>query len=243
MTAENQILAVLSADVLDRLKPHLSRVTLALAEVIHRPGEPLSHLYFPIDCLFSITLTMQNGATAEVGIVGNRDVLGINALMGNREMTQTEYMVQGAGSALKIEAHVMQQEFNRHGELHDLLLRYSQAFLAQVSQTAACNSLHKLEQRLPRWLLEVQERIDSDHLPLTQEFISVMLGVRRAGVTQVAQKLQERKLIRYRRGDVQILNQGGLEASACECFKRTKAEYDRLLGKKNVTSLHFASFQ
>ena len=211
MTAENQILAALSADVLDRLGPHLKRVTLALAETVHHPGEPLSHLYFPLDCLFSITITMQDGATAEVGIVGNREVLGLKTLMGNSENTQTEYMVQGAGSAMKIEAQVMRQEFKRHGELHDLLLRYSQAFLAQVSQTAACNSLHTIEQRLPRWLLEPQERIDSDHLPLTQEFISMMLGVRRAGVTQTAQKLQERKLIRYWRGNVQILNQAGLE--------------------------------
>ncbi|MEP0874011.1 Crp/Fnr family transcriptional regulator [Trichocoleus desertorum AS-A10] len=232
MTAENQILAALSADVLDRLRPHLSQVTLAQNEIVHLPGEPLSHLYFPLDCLFSITITMQDGAMSEVGIIGNREVLGINTLMGNRENTQTEYLVQGAGSAMKIEAQIMQQEFKRYGELHDLLLRYSQAFLAQVSQTAACNSLHTLEQRLPRWLLEAQARVDSDHLPLTQEFIAMMLGVRRAGVTQTAQKLQERKLIRYQRGDVQILNQGGLEASACECFKRTRAEYDRLLGRK-----------
>jgi CRP-like cAMP-binding protein len=133
---------------------------------------------------------------------------------------------------MKIDAQVMRQEFKRHGELHDLLLRYTQAFLAQASQTAACNALHTLEQRLPRWLLEAQERIDSDHLPLTQEFISMMLGVRRAGVTQIAQKLQERKVIQYRRGNVQILSQTGLEASACECFKSTKAEYDRLLGGK-----------
>jgi CRP-like cAMP-binding protein len=232
MTPKNQILAALSADVLDRLTPHLSRVALAQAEIVHRAGEPISHLYFPIDCLFSITITMQNGAIAEVGIIGNRDVLGINTLMGNSETTQTDYMVQGPGSAMKIDAQVMRQEFNRHGELHDLLLRYTQAFLAQASQTAACNALHTLEQRLPRWLLEAQERIDSDHLPLTQEFISMMLGVRRAGVTQIAQKLQERKVIQYRRGNVQILSQTGLEASACECFKSTKAEYDRLLGGK-----------
>lgn len=133
---------------------------------------------------------------------------------------------------MKIDAQVMRQEFKRNGELHDLLLRYTQAFLAQVSQTAACNSLHTLEQRLPRWLLETQERIHSDYLPLTQEFIATMLGVRRAGVTQTAQKLQERKLIHYRRGNVQILNQSGLEASACECFKRIKTEYDRLLGEQ-----------
>lgn len=240
MPVENQILATLSADVRDRLAPHLLRVTLATGERVHSLGEPLSHLYFPLDCLFSITITMKDGATAEVGMVGSREVLGINALMGNRQTTQTEYLVQGAGSAMKIDAEVMQQEFNRQGELHDLLLRYTQAFLAQVFQTAACNSLHTLEQRLPRWLLETQERVHSDHLPLTQEFIATMLGVRRAGVTQTAQKLQERKLIRYRRGNVQILNQAGLEASACECFKTIKAEYDRLLGEIDDLIINFS---
>jgi CRP-like cAMP-binding protein len=232
MTPKNQILAALSSDVLDRLTPHLNLVTLERGVTIHNPGDRLSSLYFPIDCLFSITITMQDGSVAEVGMVGSREVLGINALMGNSETTQTEYAVQGPGSALKIDAQIMRQEFQRNGELHDLLLRYIQAFLAQVSQTAACNSLHTLEQRLPRWLLEAQERLHSDHLPLTQEFIATMLGVRRAGVTQTAQKLQERKLIQYRRGNVQILNQAGLEASACECFKAIKAEYDRLLGER-----------
>lgn len=232
MTAENQILASLSPEVFSRLAPHLTQVALAQGEVVHRPDDPLSHLYFPIDCLFSITLTMQDGATAEVGMVGSREVLGINALMGNSETTQTTYVVQVAGSTMKISARIMQEEFNRNGELHAVLLRYTQAFLAQVSQTAACNSLHVLDQRLARWLLETQERIGSDELPLTQEFIAIMLGVRRAGVTLAAQKLQERGVIRYRRGHVQILDQAGLEASACECFGAIKKEYDRLLGEK-----------
>ncbi|GAB4386123.1 MAG: Crp/Fnr family transcriptional regulator [Elainellaceae cyanobacterium] len=232
MHIENQILAVLSADVLNRLVPHFSEVTLEKGEMVHKPGDPFLHLYFPIDCLFSVTITMENGATAEVGMVGNREVLGINAFMGSIATTQTEYAVQVAGSAFKIDAQRVKEEFDRNGELHDVLLRYTQAFLAQVSQSAACNSLHVLEQRLARWLLETQERIDSDDLPLTQEFISTMLGVRRAGVTLAAQKLQERKLIQYRRGNVQILNQAGLEASACECFKTIKTQYDRLLGEK-----------
>lgn len=232
MNAENQILAALSADVRHRLTPHLIHLTLPQGEMIHRPGDVLTHLYFPIDCLFSITITMQNGGTAEVGMVGNREVLGINAFMGKSEITQTEYVVQVAGSAIRIDAQILKQEFDRNGELHDLLLRYTQAFLAQVSQTAACNSLHTLEQRLPRWLLETQERIGSNELLLTQEFISVMLGVRRAGVTLTAQKLQERKLIEYHRGHVQILNQSGLEACACECFRTIKTEYDRLLREK-----------
>jgi CRP-like cAMP-binding protein len=229
MTAENQILAMLSPEVLARLSPHLNQVKLNQGEVIYQPGDQQTRIYFPIDCLFSITITMEDGATAEVGMVGSQEVLGINTLMGNCETTQTECVVQVAGSAMKIDAQVMQTEFDRNGELQAVLLRCMQAFLAQVSQTAACNSLHTLEQRLPRWLLETQERIHSDHLPLTQEFIATMLGVRRAGVTQTAQKLQERKLIQYQRGNVQILNQSGLEASACKCFKRIRAEYDRLL--------------
>ncbi|MBD2468884.1 Crp/Fnr family transcriptional regulator [Nostoc sp. FACHB-145] len=232
MKTENQILANLSADVRERLAPHLVRVTLAQGEIIHRPGDVLTHLYFPINCLFSVTITMFNGASAEVGMVGNREVLGINAFMGKSETTQTEYVVQVPGSAMKIDAQIVRQEFDRNGELRDVLLRYTQAFLGQASQTAACNSLHTLEQRLPRWLLETQERIGSNELPLTQEFISTMLGVRRAGVTLTAQKLQERKLIAYRRGHVQIVNQSGLEAAACECFSAIKDQYDRLLGEK-----------
>jgi CRP-like cAMP-binding protein len=232
MTAENQILAALSADVRDRLAPHLNRVSLKQGTLLRTPGEPISSLYFPINCLLSITITMQDGATAEVGRTGNRDVLSVNAFMGKEESIQTEYTAQIGGEAMKIDAQALRQEFSRNGELHDLLLRYTQAFLAQVSQTAACNSLHTLEQRLPRWLLETQERIHSDHLPLTQEFIATMLGVRRAGVTLTAQKLQEQRLIQYRRGNVQILNQAGLEASACECFRMVKAEYDRLLGQQ-----------
>ncbi len=198
---------------------------------MHHPGEPLTHLYFTLDCLFSITLTTLDGSTAEVGMVGNREVLGINAFMGDSATTQTTYVAQVGGSAVKIAATVLRQEFNQSAELRDILLRYSQAFLAQVSQTAACNSLHTLEQRLPRWLLETQERIYSNYLPLTQEFLSHMLGVRRAGVTQIAQKLQERGLIQYHRGNVKIVNQAALEASACECFQCIKTEYNRLLGE------------
>lgn len=233
MTPKNQILATLPPAVSERLEPHFKFVTLEHGEFIYSPGEPLSHFYFPLNCLFSVTITMQDGASAEVGMVGNRGVLGISALLAGNQTNQTECMVQVPGSAIKIKAQVMQQEFDRNGELRDHLLRYTYAFLSQVSQTAACNSLHTLEQRLPRWLLEAQERIGSDNLPLKQKFIAMMLGVRRAGVTQTAQKLQERKLIQYHRGNVQILNQAGLETSACECFQTVKTQYDRLLGEKS----------
>jgi CRP-like cAMP-binding protein len=180
-----------------------------------------------------MTITMRDGSTAEAGMVGNREVLGVNAFMGGRETTQTEYIVQLAGSAIKVDAQPLLDEFDRNKELRDVLLRYTQALIAQISQTTGCNSLHVLDQRLARWLLEAQDRIDSDDLKLTQEFLGHMLGVRRAGVTQAAQKLQERGLIRYHRGHVQILNQQGLEAASCECFRTLREEYDRLLGIKD----------
>jgi CRP-like cAMP-binding protein len=175
---------------------------------------------------------MNDGSTAEAGMVGNREVIGVNAFMGGRETTQTEYIVQIAGSAIKADARPLLEEFDRNKDLRDVLLRYTQALIAQISQTTGCNSLHVLDQRLARWLLEAQDRVDSDDLKLTQEFISNMLGVRRAGVTQAAQKLQERDLIRYHRGHVQILDQRGLEAASCECFRTLTEEYDRLLGVK-----------
>lgn len=230
MTIQNQILAALSVEVFDRLQPHLEVVTLKQGEVIHKRDEPLTHLYFPSSCLVSITLTMQNGVMVEVGMVGYREVAGVNAFMGSTASTQTESMIQATGDAMKIEASIVQQEFDRNGELRDLLLRQTQAWLAQVSQTACCNSLHTIEQRLPRWLLEVQARLYSDHLPLTQTYIATMLGVRRAGVTQAAQRLQEQKLIQYHRGKIQILNQAGLEAAACECFRTVQVQYAQLLG-------------
>lgn len=232
MTIENQLLASLSRETYEKLAPYLKRVSLKQGERLQEPEEIIHALYFPIDCLISITITMSDGSTAETGVVGNREVLGINAVMGVSETLQMEYVVQIAGSAMKIEAQVLRDEFERNQELRNVLLRYTQAMIAQISQTAACNGLHVLEQRLACWLLKVQERIDSDELKLTQEFLSHMLGVRRAGVTQAAQKLQESGLISYRRGYVQILDQPGLETASCECFKMLKEQYDRLLGTK-----------
>jgi CRP-like cAMP-binding protein len=175
---------------------------------------------------------MRDGSTAEAGVIGRREVIGINAVMGGKETTQTQYIVQIAGSAIKIDAPPLLEEFDRNKELRDVLLRFTQAMIAQISQTTACNSLHVLEQRLARWLLEAQDRVNSDEIRLTQEFLSHMLGVRRAGVTQTAQKFQENGLIEYHRGRVQILDQGGLEEAACECFGTVREEYDRLLGIK-----------
>jgi CRP-like cAMP-binding protein len=201
--------------------------------MLHHPGEPIEDLYFPIDCVISITITMNDGRTAETGIVGKREVIGVNAFMGGSETTQTTYIVQVAGTAFKIDARPLLEEFDRNKDLRDVLLPYTQAFIAKISQTTACNRLHTLEQRLARWLLEVQDRVESNELRLTQEFISDMLGVRRAGVTQAAQKLQDSGLIQYTRGQVNILDLPRLEAGACECFRTVRDEYDRLLGEKH----------
>jgi CRP-like cAMP-binding protein len=232
MTTGNCLLDVLSPELYEKLAPNLKRVWLKQGNILHHPGETIEDLYFPIDCGLSITITMRDGSTAEAGLVGRREVLGINAIMGGKETTQTEYIVQIAGSAIKINAPALLEEFDRNKELRDVLLRFTQAMIAQISQTTACNSLHVLEQRLARWLLEAQDRVNSKDLRLTQEFLSHMLGVRRAGVTQTAQKFQENGLIQYRRGIVQILDQGGLEEAACECFGTVRDEYDRLLGRK-----------
>jgi CRP-like cAMP-binding protein len=232
MAIGNCLLDAMSPELYEKLAPNLKRVSLKQGEILHHPGETIEDLYFPIDCALSITITMRDGSTAEAGLVGRREVIGINAVMGGKETTQTEYIVQVAGSAMKIDARILLEEFNRNKELRDVLLRYTQALIAQISQTTACNSLHTLEQRLPRWLLEAQDRVNSNELKLTQEFLSEMLGVRRAGVTQTAQKLQENGLIEYHRGRVQILDQGGLEEAACECFGTVREQYDRLLGIK-----------
>lgn len=227
---QNRLLNVMPQALSEKLAPALKRVTLQRGDRLHDPGETINDLYFPLDCVLSITITMRDGTTAETGLVGAREVIGINAFMGGRETTQTTYIVQIAGSALKIDAQILLKEFDRNKDLRDVMLRYTQAFIAQISQTTACNSLHRIEQRLARWLLEVHDRVEGDELDLTQELMADMLGVRRAGVTQAAQKLQESGLIHYHRGHVHILNRSGLEGFACECFQTVRDEYDRLLG-------------
>ena len=230
MAKENHLLASLPRDVYEKLAPHLQYVSLKQGQRLYEPGERIKEIYFPIDCLLSITITMSDGTVVETGMVGSREMLGINVFLGGRETTQTESAVQIPGSAIKADAQMWRKEFDSNQELRNILLSYAQAFIAQVSQTAACNRTHLLEHRLARWLLEAQDRINSNELRLTHEFIATMLGVRRAGVTQAAQNLQDRGLIRYSRGRIHILNQGGLEAFSCECFRTVKNECDRLLG-------------
>ena len=226
---ENHLLLSFPDDAYARVAPDLRYVTLRRGKILHRPGEEIRDLYFPLDALISITATMRDGRTAETGVVGRREVAGINAFMGGRETTQTEYVVQVAGEAVRVPADPLREEFDRSKPLRAVLLNYTQAMFAQVTQNAACNGLHHLEQRFARWLLEVRDRIGSDELRLTHEFIGEMLGVRRAGVSEVSGRFEARGLIQQGRGWTRILDCAGLEAAACECYAVVRDEYDRLL--------------
>ena len=188
----NILLEHLPGDVLDRLKEKLTSVNLLNGQILHKPGEKIRHLYFPTTCMISVTVAMRDGKTVEAGAIGSREVVGINAFMGGRETTQTEYIVQLPGRAVKIEADSMKIEFDRNTEMREIMLRYTQAFVAQISQNVACNRLHNVNQRLARWLLEVRARVQSDEFPLTHEFIAEMLGTRRASVSEAASRLKSR---------------------------------------------------
>lgn len=235
MAIRNQLLKSFPPSLLKKLTPSLKQVSLKQGDRLHNPGEEIKYLYFPLNCVLSITVTMMDGTTAEAGLVGKQEVIGINAFMGGRETTNTTYTVQIPGNAIQLDAGILLKEFDCNKDLRDIMLRYTQAFIAHLSQTTACTSLHRLEQRLARWLLEVHNRVEGNDVNLTQEFMANMLGVRRASITQVAQKLQEQGLIQYKRGHVHILNRAGLEAFACECFRATRDEYDRLLDQKTST--------
>ena len=227
----NRLLAVLPREAFLTLEPYFERLTLKTGIVLHEPGAAINDLYFPLDALISVTVTMRDGRTAETGVVGRREVVGINAFMGGRETTQTKYIVQGSGDAIRVPASPVLELFDTNKGVRDVLLKYTQAMLAQVTQNAACNALHVLERRFARWLLEVRDRVGSDDLRTTQEFISQMLGVRRAGVSDVSRRFEEREIIRQRRGRTRILDLARLEAEACECYAVLIEEYDRLLGK------------
>jgi len=226
----NKLLDRLPADVLTRLEPNLEVVTLETHKVVHRPGEKIEFLYFPLTCTISITVTMSDGRTVEAGAVGSRDVVGINAFMGGRETTQTEYVTQVSGEAIKIAAAPLQMEFDRNTELRAILLKYTQAMIAQISQNVACNRLHELHNRCARWLLEVSDRVGSDMFSLTQEFISEMVGTSRVTVSKAMAELKDAAIIDYSRGHVSILDQAALEERSCECYFVLQDEYDRLLG-------------
>src|SRR5713226_2133641 len=209
-TSGNRLLAALTTEPYERLAPHLEPVAFSLGEVVYESGGHMRHVYFPTTSHISLLYTMIDGSTAEMGLVGNEGVVGIALFMGG-ETTHNRAMVQGAGGALRMKAKDMLDEFKRGGEFQHLLLRYTQALITQISQTAVCNRLHSVEQRLCRWLLMTHDCTQSDELQMTQEFISNMLGVRREGVTHAASGLQDEGFISYVRGHIKILDRQGLE--------------------------------
>jgi CRP-like cAMP-binding protein len=223
----NWILDHLPSEEYERLSPGFETAALALGDVVYEPGIQIGHVYFPTTSHVSLLYTMIDGATAEMGLVGNEGVVGIALFMGG-ETTPNRAVVQGGGAALKMKAKAMQDEFKRGGEFQLRLLRYTQALMTQISQTAVCNRLHTVDQRLCRWLLMTRDRTSSDALQMTHEFISHMLGVRREGVSHAAHRLQEQGLISYLRGHIKILNRPGLEAAVCECYQVVKNEHERL---------------
>jgi CRP-like cAMP-binding protein len=204
---QNRLLAALPEDVYERLHPHLEDVSLLLGQVIYEPGEQLEHIYFPTTSIVSLLYMMENGTSAEIGVVGNDGVVGIALFMGG-ETTPNRAVVQSEGHSLKMKPSVLKEEFRRGGPFQQLLLRYTQALITQMSQTAVCNRLHTVDQQLCRWLLLSHDRLGSNELTMTQELIANMLGVRREGVTVAAGRLQEAGLIHYHRGHITIVDPG-----------------------------------
>ena len=227
--AANRMLNQLPPEEYERLSPHLEPVTLSRGDVLHYPQDPVSHVYFPNCGTVSVVATFADGGGVEVGLVGNEGVFGINVVLGS-VTTPHEAIVQLAGDGVRSSSDALRREFKRGGQVQDLLLRYTQAFIVQIAQTAACNKVHPLDGRLARWLLMSCDRAPGRELELTHEFMAVMLGTRRSGVTEAAGRLQDEGLIRYRRGHVTVLDRRGLEAVSCECYPVVKREFERLLG-------------
>ena len=226
--ASNRILNELSTEEYARLSPHLEPVALSSGEILYYPNDPISHVYFPNRGSLSIISTFADGGGVEVGVVGNEGIFGLNVVLGSVTVP-LEAIVQQPGDAFRVPSSVIEQEFKAGGQLQDLLLRYTQAFIIQIAQTAACNRSHPIDGRLARWLLMSHDRAMSDELQLTHEFISLMLGTRRAGVTEAAGKLQHEGAIKYSRGHIRITDREKLEASTCECYAIAKNEFERLL--------------
>jgi CRP-like cAMP-binding protein len=224
----NQLLAALPPDEWQRWQPILEWVDMPLGQVLYESGIQLGHVYFPTTAIVSLLYVLESGASAEIAVVGNEGVVGISLFMGGNT-TPSRAVVQSAGQGWRLQARAMKQEFDRAGPVMHLLLRYTQALITQMAQTAVCNRHHSLDQQLCRWLLLSLDRLSNNELVMTQELIANMLGVRREGVTAGALKLQEAGLIRYARGHITVLDRPGLERRTCECYAVVKAEYDRLL--------------
>jgi CRP-like cAMP-binding protein len=225
---QNHLLAALPAEVQARLFPHLELIPLPLGKVMYESGDTLRHVYFPVDSIISLLYVMEDGASAEISVVGNEGLVGISLFMGG-ESTPSRAIVQSAGSAYRLLGQRLKDEFARHGDLLMLMLRYTQSLITQMAQTAVCNRHHSVDQQLCRWLLLSLDRLPSNRLTMTQELIANMLGVRREGVTDAAGKLQKLGVIEYSRGHITVLDRPKLETLTCECYAVVKKETDRLL--------------
>ena len=225
---QNHLLDALPASDYERIASHLELIPMPLGEVLYESGGQLRHVYFPTTCILSLLYVMADGASAEIAVVGNEGILGISLFMGG-DTTPSRAIVQSAGHAFRLKADLLKEEFERFGPTMHLLLRYTQALITQMAQTAVCNRHHTVDQQLCRWLLLSLDRLQSSELSMTQELIANMLGVRREGVTEAAGKLQRAGLIHYGRGKISVVDRPGLEARCCECYQVVKTEFDRLL--------------
>jgi CRP-like cAMP-binding protein len=225
---ENRLLAALQPTAFGKLLPELERVTLPFGHSLYESGALQAHAYFPTDCIVSLLNVLESGASAEIAVVGNEGIVGFALFMGG-ETTPGRAVVQSAGHGYRLASALLKREFEAGGELQHLLLRYTQALITQMTQTAMCNRYHTVEQQLCRWLLLSMDRLTSNELVMTQELIASMLGVRREGVTEAAGKLQVEGAITYSRGKISVRQRAMLEARACECYRVVKTEYDRLL--------------
>lgn len=225
----NKLLAALPREEYQRLLPYLEPVSLSLRQVLYAPNEPIKYAYFINTGVGSLLNVMEDGQSIEAASVGNEGMIGVPLLLGTTQIPN-ETIVQVPGDGWRINADVFKAEVYWSSPLHTLLLRYTQMLMNQISQTSACNRLHSVEKRCCRWLLITHDRVESDQFPLTQEFLSIMLGVRRASVSEVAATLQQAGLIDYHRGIIKIRDRQGLEAACCECYRSVKQEFDRLLG-------------
>lgn len=223
----NRLLAALPPEAQKRIFPHLKPVQLPLGTVVYEAGQHVDYVYFPADCIISLLYVMVDGASAEISVVGNEGIVGIAVFMGG-ESTPSRAIVQSGGSAFRLPAAELRKEFNSHPDMRMLMLRYTQALITQMAQTAVCNRHHSIDQQLCRWLLLSLDRLSSNSLTMTQELIANMLGVRREGVTEAAGKLQRLGVITYQRGHITVLDRPQLERLCCECYKVVKREADRL---------------
>jgi CRP-like cAMP-binding protein len=227
---QNHLLATLPKEIFERIAPHLELIPMPLGEVLYESGGQLHHVYFPTTAIVSLHYVMENGASAEIAGVGNEGVVGISLFMGGNT-TPSRATVCTSGYGYRLKARLMMEEFNRAGPMMRLMLRYTQALITQMSQTAVCNRHHSMEQQMCRWLLLTLDRLPTSELIMTQELIASMLGVRREGITETAGDLQRSGLISYRRGHITVLDRSGLESRTCECYNVVKKEFHRLLSE------------